>query len=388
MAITIFYSWQTDSSRMVNRYFIEDALEKALKKIKADAELVNSMRDEDLALDKDTKGLPGTPPIAQAIFDKIDRCAVFVPDLTFVARTPKDRPTPNPNVLIEYGWALKSRGHKRIVPVMNAAFGEPSESSLPFNMRHLRWPLTYTLAEGAEKAHRSDVKEKLVNDLAAAIRAVLENAPPKAEAMAPEFEEMETTYDKAVFFRDGESLASQEQFRGPPQSYSVSGLGAKMFLRVIPTTPVEALTAKQAYDLATHKRLRLEPFDYILTYGGVFYDRNRYGAIAYRVHEGSNIEHLTQLLKNRELWGVNLVPGLWRDKDGRVGVLAYGYEDAFTRALGNYVMFAQDMLELRLPLRVIAGFTGIEGFKPGFPRWLLPIADNGSSMGIRTRIRP
>ncbi len=27
-------------------------------------------------------------------------------------------------------------------------------------------------------------------------------------------------------------------------------------------------------------------------------------------------------------------------------------------------------------------------FKPGFPRWLLPIADNGRTMGIRTRFRP
>jgi hypothetical protein len=30
-------------------------------------------------------------------------------------------PIPNPNVLIEYGWALKSLGYKRIVAVMNEA---------------------------------------------------------------------------------------------------------------------------------------------------------------------------------------------------------------------------------------------------------------------------
>ena len=28
-----------------------------------------------------------------------------------------------------------------------------------------------------------------------------------------------------------------------------------------------------------------------------------------------------------------------------------------------------------------------EIFEPGFPRWLIPIADNGSTMGIRTRNR-
>ncbi len=30
----------------------------------------------------------------------------------------------------------------------------------------------------------------------------------------------------------------------------------------------------------------------------------------------------------------------------------------------------------------------VGGRNPGFPRWLLPIADNGSTMGIRLRIRP
>ena len=162
VTITIFYSWQTDSAPSANRSFIEDALKRAIKKLKADAEVVNSMRGQDVILDKDTKGLSGTPPIAQAIFDKIDDCTVFVPDLTFVAKTAKGRPVSNPNVLIEYGWALKSRSFSRMVPVMNTAFGEPSEKTLPFNMRHLKWPLTYKLAEGDEK---SEVRKKLVGEL-------------------------------------------------------------------------------------------------------------------------------------------------------------------------------------------------------------------------------
>ena len=48
---------------------------------------------------------------------------------------------------------------------------------MPFNMRHLRWPLTYTLAEGAATAQRAAVKEKLAGDLAERIRAVLESSP-------------------------------------------------------------------------------------------------------------------------------------------------------------------------------------------------------------------
>ncbi len=174
MSVTVFYSWQTDAPSGLNRNFIEGAIERAIKRIKADAEVVNSLRGDEMALDKDTKGRSGSPAIADTILEKIDECAVFVPDLTFVAQTDKNRPTPNPNVLIEYGYALKSRGQARIVGVMNMAFGAPSAETLPFNMRHLRWPITYELAEGAEKA---EVRKQLVDQLAGAIRAVLETGP-------------------------------------------------------------------------------------------------------------------------------------------------------------------------------------------------------------------
>ena len=94
-ALTVFYSWQTDTPSKVNRNFIEDALERALKQLNADAEVINSPRD--VVLDKDTKGVPGTPPIVETIFNKIDGCSVFIPDVTFVAKTKKRRPTPNAN---------------------------------------------------------------------------------------------------------------------------------------------------------------------------------------------------------------------------------------------------------------------------------------------------
>ena len=58
------------------------ALQRALKQINADAEAVNSPRGSEVVLDKDTSGVPGTPPIVETIFKKIDQCPVFVPDLT------------------------------------------------------------------------------------------------------------------------------------------------------------------------------------------------------------------------------------------------------------------------------------------------------------------
>jgi hypothetical protein len=116
---TVFFCWQADTPTREGRNFIERALKAAIFRISSDTELEEAIRD--VSLDRDTKGVAGSPPIVDTIFRKIDEAAVFVPDLTFIAKRPDGRPTPNPNVLIEYGWAPKSRGHSRMVPIMNAA---------------------------------------------------------------------------------------------------------------------------------------------------------------------------------------------------------------------------------------------------------------------------
>src|SRR5262249_48081008 len=73
----------------------------------------------DLHLDQDRQGLPGSPDLARAILDKIDKAAIFVADVTTGAqakgtKTPagkriKGRRFINPNVAIELGYALRSK---------------------------------------------------------------------------------------------------------------------------------------------------------------------------------------------------------------------------------------------------------------------------------------
>ena len=60
---------------------------------------------------------------------KIERAAVFVCDVSLINRGAGVRPTPNPNVLVELGYALAKVGWSRIVMVLNEASG-PSETSL------------------------------------------------------------------------------------------------------------------------------------------------------------------------------------------------------------------------------------------------------------------
>ena len=109
---TIFFSWQSDAPRPVNRSFIDSCLERAMKKVNELPDLKSANRS--LVLDHSTLGEPGTPAITDTILAKIDGCFAFVADLTLVGKTKKiakkaaRREMPNPNVMLEYGWALKS----------------------------------------------------------------------------------------------------------------------------------------------------------------------------------------------------------------------------------------------------------------------------------------
>ena len=102
---TVFYSWQSDLPNSTNRGFIGDCLERAIKELKAEPDL-----QVDPCLDRDTQNVPGSPDIAATIFDKIDRCGLFVCDVSIVNQSASNRPMPNPNVLIELGYAVKTLG--------------------------------------------------------------------------------------------------------------------------------------------------------------------------------------------------------------------------------------------------------------------------------------
>ena len=66
---------------------------------------------------------------------------------------------PKPNVMLEYGYALRARSHSVMIPVMNVAYG-PADK-LPFDMGHLRHPLQYQLPATAKNAERRAVRKAL-----------------------------------------------------------------------------------------------------------------------------------------------------------------------------------------------------------------------------------
>lgn len=63
---SVFYSWQSDLPSKSNRGLIQDALEKAAKRLRADGSL-----GIEPVVDRDTQGIAGSPDIHAAILLKI-----------------------------------------------------------------------------------------------------------------------------------------------------------------------------------------------------------------------------------------------------------------------------------------------------------------------------
>src|ERR1700678_4537311 len=103
----IFYSWQSDLPNACNRGFIQDCLGDAIKQLHAAEESALEP-----ALDRDTRGVSGSADIAATIFTKIRASDVFVGDVSIInpGRSGECRPTPNPNVLAELGYAAGFHG--------------------------------------------------------------------------------------------------------------------------------------------------------------------------------------------------------------------------------------------------------------------------------------
>jgi len=171
----VFYSWQSDLPNQTNRGFIQQALEKAVTTIAND----NTVSVEPV-VDRDTQGVVGAPDIASTIFAKITASDIFVADVSIIASPKKGRPTPNPNVLIELGYALRGLGHERVILVFNRAFGKIED--LPFDLRTRRLMIYEMPLENSDRAQE---RSKLEKQLEEALRGALGHALEKEAEIIP-----------------------------------------------------------------------------------------------------------------------------------------------------------------------------------------------------------
>lgn len=152
----VFYSWQSDTDTKFNRNFIEDSLKKSIKEANR-----RKPYGPFLSLDKDTRGVPGSPDIVTTILQKIDRSVCFVADVTPITEK-NGKKICNPNVMFELGYALSSLSFERIVIICNTSYCKINE--LPFDLG-LRRVIPYNYDGNTLKEKQKEVKEKLTETL-------------------------------------------------------------------------------------------------------------------------------------------------------------------------------------------------------------------------------
>jgi hypothetical protein len=115
----------------------------------------------------------------------VDRAAAFLSDLTYVAQREDGRRMPNPNVLLEHGWALRALSWRRVFSVMNVARGHPDDHPLPFDLQHFKRPIFYNCPEDADEDARRAARDGLTRRFVAALRAILDDEVLRAERTPP-----------------------------------------------------------------------------------------------------------------------------------------------------------------------------------------------------------
>ena len=167
----IFYSWQSDLDKRTNLNFIGNVLERVAKDLSKD-ELIDVIP----VIDRDTKGTIGSPDIVSAILEKIDSIDIFVCDVSIINSKSSEseewesRPTPNPNVLFELGYAARSNHWENTVLIINTAYG--GLELLPFDINHRRMA-TYNLPPDFDDETRAREREKLRESLGYALRLII-----------------------------------------------------------------------------------------------------------------------------------------------------------------------------------------------------------------------
>lgn len=184
MKYKVFFAFQMDIDDKFGKGFIQSAIEITTQKIKKDG--------IELILDYGFKNVPGTTVLIDEMLKKSRESDMVLVDLTFTSSKNRffgkkysflkkeihisdqavDKKSPNPNVLLETGYAWAQKGHYRTLVVMNEAFGLTSE--LPVDLEGFRWGITYNLNE-KNNSQRKTIKEQLAIDFYKAFKDAIKS---------------------------------------------------------------------------------------------------------------------------------------------------------------------------------------------------------------------
>lgn len=127
---TVFYAWQSDRDANTTRYLIRDALEQAIARLVSDQSIAASP-----TLVEGPGDIFGAEGIAEKVLRNIERADFAVFDMTFIAMREDVEGAagiPNPNVMLEAGYARANLSEQNLLYPLNTAYGAPLH--LPFDL--------------------------------------------------------------------------------------------------------------------------------------------------------------------------------------------------------------------------------------------------------------
>lgn len=182
MRIHLFFSWQmeTDLQGFHNKPFLYKCICDAISEIQNKGDLKGVFIEPHQGLEN----IPGTPEVAQQMYEQVDKYELFIGDVTTVQRIDsvfedlrnKDglyfRYGPNYNVYGEYNRALGKYqdAWKQVILLSNSANISPEQdvTVVPFDTRGRRWAIDFYLPDDSEKS-QEEAKNQLMGTLKKAI---------------------------------------------------------------------------------------------------------------------------------------------------------------------------------------------------------------------------
>jgi hypothetical protein len=305
----IFWSWQSDTPGKTGRHLVRDALADAVAELKESPELDEAVREE-LHLDQDTRGVAGSPDLAQTIMRKISDSEAFVADVTSVGIvnvTVEPKPELgskrliNSNVALELGYALRALSDKRVLLVFNKHYGRHED--LPFDLRHKGGAIVFELAPGASAADIKAQRKHLTQLLIVALSKILQGGPIKQQP----FPEQPIVDNSAVFFSASDTIALYPYHDG--ELDCVFERSRVAYARLVPSKP-----RAEDFTRASLKRMASDlPLLPLQAPGTSTSMLNKFGAIRCHVRFDSALTECriiaaTQLFASGEVWSFSSFP--------------------------------------------------------------------------------
>lgn len=343
----VFWSWQSDTPGKTGRHFVRKALENAIDQLQVEKDSLDEPdrpETEGLHLDHDRKNLRGSPDLFPAIHDKIRKAAVFIGDVTPVAKTDGGKQVMNPNVAIELGIALEAIGTDSVLFVMNTAYGD--RAAMPFDLAHKSGPIMYHLPEAASAADIAATGKKLSTELKECIRPYFEAFTPK-----PALFELGEWEGKSTFAKGAELIVIDTYRSRSPTSIKLQS-GGCIFLRVFPRCSIPALTVDQLVDLFGGVELRVIAYDVSMSWG-----RTADGFVVYAVfRDGNPCRDYVKVFTSGEIWAVLHHEPVQKDNSIPLEYLI----NLLARGLDDYTKLLERKLVCTTGFGFVVGITGIE----------------------------